>query len=235
MLGNDLLTVIGALIGFSGGILSYIMCKAMNRSLPAVIFGGYGTLSTGTGKPMKVTGTHTEVQAENVADWLAAAKKVVIVPGFGAAVSKAQYAMADMAKVLKENNVDIRFAIHPVAGRMPGQLNVLLAEAGVPYDIVHEMDEIDESFPEVDLALCVGANDIVNSSALEDPNSIIAGMPVLSVWKARQCVVMKRTLGVGYADVDNPVFYKDNTAMLLGDAKKSCDILRDKVNENFKK
>jgi NAD(P) transhydrogenase len=235
MLGNDLLTVIGALIGFSGGILSYIMCKAMNRSLPAVIFGGYGTLSTGTGKPMRIEGTHTEASTDDVASWLVDAKKVMIVPGFGAAVSKAQYAMADMIQVLKENNIDVRFAIHPVAGRMPGQLNVLLAEAGVPYDIVHEMDEINDDLDQVDLALCVGANDIINSSAIEDPNSIIAGMPVLGVWNAKKCVVMKRTLGVGYADVDNPVFYKENTAMLLGDAKKSCDTLRDKVKEFFSK
>lgn len=233
MLSNQLLTTVGALIGSSGAILSYIMCKAMNRSLPNVIFGGYGTSSTGRGDPMKVTGIHTETGLDTVVDWVTTAKKIMIIPGYGAAVAKAQYGMAEMAKTLIDNGVDVRFGIHPVAGRMPGQLNVLLAEAGVPYDIVHEMEEINEDFPDVDVTLCVGANDIVNSSAMEDPNSIIAGMPVLEVWNSKQVVVLKRTLGVGYADVDNPVFYKPNTAMLLGDAKSSCDGLRHKVDEFF--
>jgi NAD(P) transhydrogenase len=235
MLNNQLLTTVGALIGSSGAILSYIMCKAMNRSLPNVIFGGYGTSSTGTGAPQKVTGVHTEASLDTVVDWVTSAKKIMIVPGYGAAVAKAQYGMADMAKTLINNGVDVRFGIHPVAGRMPGQLNVLLAEAGVPYDIVHEMDEINKDFPEVDVTLCVGANDIINSAALEDPNSVIAGMPVLEVWDSKQVVVLKRTLGVGYADVDNPVFYKSNTAMLLGDAKSSCDGMRNKVDEFFSK
>eukprot|EP00118_Oscarella_pearsei_P003256 m.13612 g.13612 ORF g.13612 m.13612 type:complete len:1047 (+) comp25094_c0_seq1:212-3352(+) len=233
MLGNQLLTTVGALIGFSGGILSYIMCKAMNRSLLSVIFGGYGTKSTGVGKPKAVSGIHTETNSDSVSEWLSQARKVMIVPGYGAAVAKAQYAMADMAKTLTDNGVAVQFGIHPVAGRMPGQLNVLLAEAGVPYDIVYEMDEINDSFSDVDVTLCVGANDIINSAALEDPNSIIAGMPVLEVWKSKQVVIMKRTLGVGYADVDNPVFYKQNTAMLLGDAKTSCDALKTKVNEEL--
>ena len=235
MLGNQLLTTVGALIGSSGAILSYIMCKAMNRSLLSVIFGGYGTKSTGTGKPLAVTGSHTETNVDSVSDWVGDAKRVMIVPGYGAAVAKAQYAMADMAKTLTDNGVQIQFGIHPVAGRMPGQLNVLLAEAGVPYDIVYEMDEINDAFADVDVTLCVGANDIINSAALEDPNSIIAGMPVLEVWRSKQVVILKRTLGVGYADVDNPVFYKPNTAMLLGDAKSSCDSLKTKVSEHFAK
>ena len=235
MLGNQLLTTVGALIGSSGAILSYIMCKAMNRSLPNVIFGGYGTSSTGSGAPQKITGVHTEATLDNVADWVTSAKKVMIVPGYGAAVAKAQYGMAEMAKTLTDNGITVQFGIHPVAGRMPGQLNVLLAEAGVPYNIVYEMDEVNDDFPDVDVTLCVGANDIVNSAALEDPNSVIAGMPVLEVWNSKQVVVLKRTLGVGYADVDNPVFYKTNTAMLLGDAKSSCDGLRNKVDEFFAK
>jgi len=226
MLNNDLLTIVGALVGFSGGILSYIMCRAMNRSLANVIFGGYGTSAT-TAK--KLTGTHTEFNVEQAVDAITSAKSVIIVPGYGLAVAKAQYAVADMIRVLRENGIKVRFGIHPVAGRMPGQLNVLLAEAGIPYDIVLEMDEINEDFPETDIALVIGANDTVNSSAIEDPNSVIAGMPVLEVWKAKQVIIMKRSLGSGYADVDNPVFFKPNTAMLLGDAKKTCDALQAKI------
>ncbi|XP_058944433.1 NAD(P) transhydrogenase, mitochondrial-like [Pocillopora verrucosa] len=233
MLNNDLLTIVGALVGFSGGILSYIMCKAMNRSLANVLFGGYGTLSTGTGEREKITGTHTEINAEGAVEMLTSSKNVIITPGYGLAVAKAQYAIADMVKELKERGLNVRFGIHPVAGRMPGQLNVLLAEAGVPYDVVLEMDEINEDFPETDLALVIGANDTVNSAAQDDPNSVIAGMPVLEVWKAKQVIVMKRTLGTGYADVDNPVFYKPNTCMLLGDAKTMCDSLLNKVKEHY--
>lgn len=233
MLNNDLLTIVGALVGFSGGILSYIMCKAMNRSLTNVLFGGYGTLSTGTGEREKITGSHTEINADGAVELMTSAKNVIITPGYGLAVAKAQYAIADMVKTLKDKGLNVRFGIHPVAGRMPGQLNVLLAEAGVPYDVVLEMDEINEDFPETDLALVIGANDTVNSAAQDDPNSVIAGMPVLEVWKAKQVIVMKRTLGTGYADVDNPVFYKENTSMLLGDAKTMCDTLLNKVKEHY--
>jgi NAD(P) transhydrogenase len=231
MLNNDMLTIVGALVGSSGAILSYIMCKAMNRSLPNVILGGYGTSSTGKGAAMKITGTHTEWNVDTVVESLASAKKVIIVPGYGLAVAKAQYAVADMTKSLRNAGVDVQFAIHPVAGRMPGQLNVLLAEAGVPYDIVHEMDEINDDFKDTDVVLVIGANDTVNSAAEDDPNSIIAGMPVIRVWNAKQVVVMKRTMGTGYADVENPVFFKPNTSMLLGDAKKSCDALQAKIRE----
>jgi len=235
MLNNDMLTIVGALVGSSGAILSYIMCKAMNRSLPNVILGGFGTSSTGKGEAMKITGTHTEWQTENVVESLVNAKKVIIVPGYGLAVAKAQYAVADMTKTLRAKGIDVQFAIHPVAGRMPGQLNVLLAEAGVPYDIVHEMDEINDEFPSTDVVLVIGANDTINSAAEDDPNSIIAGMPVIRVWNAKQVVIMKRTMGAGYADVENPVFFKENSAMLLGDAKKSCDALQTKIREALSK
>lgn len=228
MLNNNLMTIVGSLIGSSGAILSYIMCKAMNRSLPNVILGGYGTSSTQGGKPMEITGTHTEVNVDNVVEMIENAKNIIITPGYGLCVAKAQYPLAEMVACLKKMGKNVRFAIHPVAGRMPGQLNVLLAEAGVPYDDVLEMDEINEDFPKTDLVLVIGANDTVNSAAEDDPNSIIAGMPVLRVWKADQVVVMKRSLGVGYAAVDNPIFYKQNTAMLLGDAKKTCDALLNK-------
>ncbi|KAE8617840.1 hypothetical protein XENTR_v10009210 [Xenopus tropicalis] len=231
LLNNNLMTIVGALIGSSGAILSYIMCVAMNRSLPNVILGGYGTSSTGTGKPMEIVGTHTEVSVDQSIEMIKEANTIIIVPGWGLCAAKAQYPIADMVKMLQEQGKTVRFGIHPVAGRMPGQLNVLLAEAGVPYDIVLEMDEINEDFPETDLVLVIGANDTVNSAAQEDPNSIIAGMPVLEVWKAKQVIIMKRTLGVGYAAVDNPVFYKSNTAMLLGDAKKTCDALQSKIRE----
>ncbi|XP_033105685.1 NAD(P) transhydrogenase, mitochondrial-like [Anneissia japonica] len=232
MLNNNLMTIVGALIGSSGAILSYIMCVAMNRSLPNVILGGYGTSSTGTGKPMEITGTHTEVDVAGAVDMINDAQRIIIVPGYGLCVAKAQYPIADMVSHLKSLGKEVRFGIHPVAGRMPGQLNVLLAEAGVPYDVVLEMDEINDDFPETDLVLVIGANDTVNSAAEEDPNSIIAGMPVLQVWKSKQVVVMKRSLGVGYAAVDNPIFYKPNSSMLLGDAKKTCDALLNKLKSD---
>merc|ERR1712142_555279 len=218
-------TVVGALIGSSGAILSYIMCVAMNRSLPNVILGGFGTSTTGGGKPMEITGTHTEWKTDDTVEAMVDAKNIIIVPGYGLAVAKGQYPVAELVQILKSKGKNVRFGIHPVAGRMPGQLNVLLAEAGVPYDVVLEMDEINEDFEDTDLVLVIGANDTVNSAAQEDPNSIIAGMPVLEVWKSKQVVVMKRSLGVGYAAVDNPIFYKPNVSMLLGDAKSSCDAL----------
>merc|ERR1712165_19790 len=223
MLDNNLMTVVGALIGSSGAILSYIMCVAMNRSLPNVILGGFGTSTTGTGEAMKITGEATLWNVDDTVQAMTEAKNIIIVPGYGLAVAKGQYPVAELVSILKKKGKKVRFGIHPVAGRMPGQLNVLLAEAGVPYDNVLEMDEINDDFPETDLALVIGANDTVNSAAEDDPNSIIAGMPVLRVWKSDQVVVMKRSLGVGYAAVDNPIFFNPNTAMLLGDAKKSCD------------
>lgn len=186
MLNNNLMTIVGALIGSSGAILSYIMCKAMNRSLTNVILGGYGTSSTGKGEAMAITGTHTEMNALSVADLIYNAKNIIITPGYGLCVAKAQYPIADLVSILKANGKKVRFAIHPVAGRMPGQLNVLLAEAGVPYDDVLEMEEINDDFEDTDLTLVIGANDTVNSAAEDDPNSIIAGMPVLKVWKSDQ-------------------------------------------------
>uniref|UniRef100_A0A6A7FPX7 NAD(P) transhydrogenase, mitochondrial n=1 Tax=Hirondellea gigas TaxID=1518452 RepID=A0A6A7FPX7_9CRUS len=233
MLNNNLMTVVGALIGSSGAILSYIMCKAMNRSLPNVILGGYGTSSTAGGKAMEIVGEHTETTVDQTVEMLTNAKNIIIVPGYGLCVAKAQYPIAELVDLLRKKGKNIRFGIHPVAGRMPGQLNVLLAEAGVPYDIVLEMDELNEDFPSTDLTLVIGANDTVNSAAEEDPNSIIAGMPVLRVWNSEQVVVMKRSLGVGYAAVDNPIFFKPNTAMLLGDAKKTCDALLGKLKTHY--
>lgn len=233
MLNNNLMTIVGALIGSSGAILSYIMCKAMNRSLPNVILGGYGTSSTAGGKPLEIVGTHTEVNVDAVSDMIKNAKNIIITPGYGLCVAKAQYPIAEMISILKSKGKKVRFGIHPVAGRMPGQLNVLLAEAGVPYDDVLEMEEINDDFSETDLVLVIGANDTVNSAAEDDPNSIIAGMPVLRVWNADQVIVMKRSLGVGYAAVDNPIFYKPNTSMLLGDAKKTCDALLTKIKELY--
>lgn len=188
MLNNNLMTIVGALIGSSGAILSYIMCKAMNRSLPSVILGGYGTSSTGKGEAMKITGTHTEVDAPSVVDLIRNARNIIITPGYGLCVAKAQYPLAELVSILKSKGKKVRFAIHPVAGRMPGQLNVLLAEAGVPYDDVLEMEEINEDFDDTDLTLVIGANDTVNSAAEDDPNSIIAGMPVLRVWKSDQVI-----------------------------------------------
>ncbi|MBN3816934.1 Re/Si-specific NAD(P)(+) transhydrogenase subunit beta [Paraburkholderia sp. Se-20369] len=222
MLGNDLLIVIGALVGSSGAILSYIMCRAMNRNFVSVIAGGFGT---GAGAPSAAGGSAqpagevVAVSAVETAELLRDAKSVIIVPGYGMAVAQAQHTVHELTKLLREKGVDVRFAIHPVAGRMPGHMNVLLAEAKVPYDIVMEMDEINSDFPEADVSMVIGANDIVNPAAQEDPASPIAGMPVLEVWKAKTSIVMKRSMASGYAGVDNPLFYKDNNRMLFGDAK----------------
>jgi len=229
MLNNDLLTIVGALVGSSGAILSYIMCVAMNRSIVAVLFGGYGTASTGSGPVQKTIGTHTPVTVDEAVQMITQSRSVIITPGYGLAVAKAQKAIADITSMLRENGVSVRFGIHPVAGRMPGQLNVLLADAGIPYDIVFEMDEINPDFSNTDLTIVVGANDTVNSAAEEDPNSLIAGMPVLQVWNSKQVIVMKRSMATGYADVENPVFFKPNAVMLFGDAKKTCDELKTKI------
>merc|ERR1712223_753810 len=234
MLDNNLMTVVGSLIGASGAILSYIMCVAMNRSLPNVILGGFGTSTTGTGEAMAITGTATVWEVDETVKAIADARNIVIVPGYGLAVAKGQYPVAEMVSLLRKKGKDVKFGIHPVAGRMPGQLNVLLAEAGVPYDVVYEMDEINDDWDDVDLPLVIGANDTVNSAAEDDPNSITAGMPVLRVWKSAQSVVMKRSLGVGYAAVDNPIFFNENNAMLLGDAKKSCDGLLAGLKAHYK-
>merc|ERR1712223_2384015 len=234
MLNNNLMTVVGSLIGASGAILSYIMCVAMNRSLPNVILGGFGTSTTGTGEAMKITGEATLWNVDDTVEAMVDAKNIIIVPGYGLAVAKGQYPVAEMVSLLRKKGKDVKFGIHPVAGRMPGQLNVLLAEAGVPYDVVYEMDEINDDWDDVDLSLVIGANGTVNSAADDDPSSIIAGMPVLRVWKSDQVVVMKRSLGVGYAAVDNPIFFNQNTSMLLGDAKKSCDGLLTKLKEHYK-
>jgi NAD(P) transhydrogenase subunit beta len=219
MLNNDLLIVTGALVGSSGAILSYIMCKAMNRSFISVIAGGFGTdvvIDNDTDY-----GDHVEVQAEAVADALCGAKSVIITPGYGMAVAQAQYPVYELTRALKDKGIDVRFAIHPVAGRLPGHMNVLLAEAKVPYDIVLGMDEINEDFPKTDVVLVIGANDTVNPAAAEDPTSPIAGMPVLEVWNAKQVIVFKRSMSTGYAGVQNPLFFKDNTKMLFGDAKET--------------
>ena len=226
MLSNDLLIVTGALVGSSGAILSYIMCNAMNRNFISVIAGGFGS---GGGAPAKKgdaaepQGEVVPVSSQETAEMLRESKNVVIVPGYGMAVAQAQHTVFEITQTLREMGVNVRFAIHPVAGRMPGHMNVLLAEAKVPYDIVMEMDEINEDFPDTDVAIVIGANDIVNPSALEDPSSPIAGMPVLEVWKARHSIVMKRSMASGYAGVDNPLFYKENNRMLFGDAKKMLD------------
>ena len=223
MLNNDLLIVVGALVGSSGAILSYIMCRAMNRKFLAVIAGGFGTGSGTAVVSSEQTGEVTPVDAEEVALLLADAKEVMIIPGYGMAVAQAQHTVNDITRTLRGKGVNVRFGIHPVAGRMPGHMNVLLAEARVPYDIVFEMDEINEDFPKVDVSVVIGANDIVNPSAQEEPNSPIAGMPVLEVWKGKITIVLKRSMASGYAGVDNPLFYKENTRMLFGDAKHSLD------------
>jgi len=223
MLNNDLLIVVGALVGSSGAILSYIMCRAMNRKFLAVIAGGFGTGGGTVAASSEQTGEVTPVDAEEVALLLADAKEVMIIPGYGMAVAQAQHTVNDITRTLRGKGVNVRFGIHPVAGRMPGHMNVLLAEARVPYDIVFEMDEINEDFPKVDVSVVIGANDIVNPSAQEEPNSPIAGMPVLEVWKGKITIVLKRSMASGYAGVDNPLFYKENTRMLFGDAKHSLD------------
>jgi NAD(P) transhydrogenase subunit beta len=235
MLSNDVLIVTGALVGSSGAILSYIMCEAMNRSFISVILGGFGegatAAPTGEAKPM---GEATATNVEEVAELLNDAKSVVIVPGYGMAVAQAQHSVSDITKILRKRGKEVRFGIHPVAGRMPGHMNVLLAEANVAYDIVLEMDEINDDFANTDVVLVIGANDTVNPSALDDPTSPIAGMPVMEVWHAQNTIVMKRSLGIGYAGVDNPLFYMDNNQMLYGDAKANVSALLNELSKTEK-
>jgi NAD(P) transhydrogenase subunit beta len=226
-LGNDLLIVTGALVGSSGAILSYIMCKAMNRSFVSVILGGFGNV---TGPAAEIEGEQIAIDADGVAAALNEADSVIIVPGYGMAVAQAQQSVSELTRKLRAAGKQMRFAIHPVAGRLPGHMNVLLAEAKVPYDIVLEMDEINEDFPETDVVIVIGANDIVNPAAQEDPNSPIAGMPVLEVWKAKQVFVSKRGQGTGYSGIENPLFFKDNTRMFYGDAKVAVDSLLPKID-----
>ncbi|MEM6739065.1 MAG: NAD(P)(+) transhydrogenase (Re/Si-specific) subunit beta, partial [Pseudomonadota bacterium] len=226
-LGNDLLIVVGALVGSSGAILSYIMCKAMNRSFISVILGGFGGPA---GEQMAVEGEQVAIDADGVSTALEDADSVIIIPGYGMAVAQAQQNVAELTRRLRAKGKEVRFAIHPVAGRLPGHMNVLLAEAKVPYDIVLEMDEINEDFPETDVAIVIGSNDIVNPAAQDDPNSPIAGMPVLEVWKSKQVFVSKRGQGTGYSGIENPLFFKDNTRMFYGDAKKSLDDLLARVS-----
>ena len=226
-LGNDLLIVVGALVGSSGAILSYIMCKAMNRSFVSVILGGFGGPA---GEQMAVEGEQVAIEADGVAAALNEAESVIIIPGYGMAVAQAQTAVAELVRKLRAKGKNVRFAIHPVAGRLPGHMNVLLAEAKVPYDIVMEMEEINEDFPETDVAIVIGSNDIVNPAAQDDPNSPIAGMPVLECWKAKQVFVSKRGQGTGYSGIENPLFFKENTRMFYGDAKASLDALLPKID-----
>ena len=226
-LGNDLLIVVGALVGSSGAILSYIMCKAMNRSFISVILGGFGGAS---GPAMEIEGEQIAIDADGVATALDEADSIVIVPGYGMAVAQAQASISELTRRLRAKGKEVRFAIHPVAGRLPGHMNVLLAEAKVPYDIVMEMDEINDDFPDTDVCIIVGSNDIVNPAAQEDPNSPIAGMPVLEVWKAKQVFVSKRGQGTGYSGIENPLFFKENTRMFYGDAKQSVDMLLQKIS-----
>lgn len=224
LLANDLLIITGALVGSSGAILSYIMCRAMNRSFISVILGGFGSVSgAGPSADDGEVREYTATTIQETADLLAMAKEVIVIPGYGMAVAQAQHPVRDIADLLKANGTRVRFAIHPVAGRLPGHMNVLLAEANLPYDIVLEMDEINADFPKTDVVLVIGANDIVNPGAQDDPGSPIYGMPVLEAWKAKTVIVSKRSMGVGYSGVDNPLFYHDNTLMLFGDAKKSVD------------
>ncbi len=227
MLGNDLLIVVGALVGSSGAILSYIMCQAMNREFLAVILGGFGGP---TGPAMEIEGEQIAIDADGVAAALEEADSVIIVPGYGMAVAQAQQSVSELTKRLRAAGKEVRFGIHPVAGRLPGHMNVLLAEAKVPYDYVLEMDEINEDFPETDVVIVIGSNDIVNPAAQEDPNSPIAGMPVLEVWKAKQVFVSKRGQGTGYSGIENPLFFKDNTRMFYGDAKASVDALLQRIS-----
>lgn len=223
MLGNDLLIVTGALVGSSGAILSIHMCKAMNRSFFSVILGGFGNAPASKGEAKVMEGEVTSLNHEEVAALLKEAKSVVIVPGYGMAVAKAQYPIFDMVQTLRKEGKNVRFAIHPVAGRLPGHMNVLLAEAHVPYDIVLEMDEINEDMPDTDVVMVIGANDVVNPSAQDDPSSSIYGMPVIEVWKAEKVIIMKRSMSAGYSGEDNPLFYKSNSEMLYGDAKDSVE------------
>ena len=223
MLSNDLLIVTGALVGSSGAILSYIMCRAMNRRFLAVIAGGFGTAGSATAGAGADQGEVVPVDAAEAANLLAASKQIMIVPGYGMAVAQAQHIVCEITKILRDKGINVRFGIHPVAGRMPGHMNVLLAEARVPYDIVFEMDEINEDFPDIDVSIVIGANDIVNPSAQDEPDSPIAGMPVLEVWKGKTTIVLKRSMATGYAGVQNPLFFKENTRMLFGDARESLD------------
>ncbi len=230
MLSNDLLIIVGALVGSSGAILSYIMCRAMNRQFLSVIMGGFGAAPAAAidddGEPQ---GEANPISADEVAQLLVDSQEVVIVPGYGMAVAHAQHPVSELTKALKEKGVNVQFAIHPVAGRMPGHMNVLLAEANVPYDLVLEMDEINDDLPEVDVVIVIGANDIVNPSAMDNPNSPIAGMPVLEVWNAKSVIVSKRSMATGYAGVENPLFFKENTRMLFGDAKDSVEAIRQAI------
>jgi len=223
MLSNDLLIVTGALVGSSGAILSFIMCKAMNRNFIAVIAGGFGTASGTVSAGSEEQGEVISIDADEVTELLTDSKEIMIIPGYGMAVAQAQHTVNEMTRALKEKAINVRFGIHPVAGRMPGHMNVLLAEAKVPYDIVFEMDEINDDFPKIDVSIIIGANDIVNPSAMEDPNSPIAGMPVLECWKGKTTIVLKRSMATGYAGVQNPLFFKENTRMFFGDAKDSLD------------
>ncbi len=226
-LGNDLLIVVGALVGSSGAILSYIMCKAMNRSFVSVILGGFGELS---GPQMEIEGEQNAIEADEVASVLNDADSIIIIPGYGMAVAQAQQSVSELVRKLRAQGKDVRFAIHPVAGRLPGHMNVLLAEARVPYDIVLEMDEINDDFPDTDVAIVIGSNDIVNPAAQDDPNSPIAGMPVLECWKAKHVFVSKRGQGTGYSGIENPLFFKENTRMFYGNAKTSIDMLLPMIN-----
>ena len=223
MLNNDLLIVTGALVGSSGAILSYIMCRAMNRKFLSVIAGGFGTTRGGGGASVEEQGEVIALQAPEVAALLTESKEIMIIPGYGMAVAQAQHIVNEITKALRSKKINVRFGIHPVAGRMPGHMNVLLAEAKVPYDIVFEMDEINDDFPDIDVSIVIGANDIVNPSAQTDPDSPIAGMPVMEPWKGGTTIVLKRGMATGYAGVQNPLFFKENTRMLFGDARSSLD------------